>query len=351
MGIGVVEAVVEDHLQTDRGPAPRDFVGVDSRLGQPLGFRKLDPFEPFHHQYATCGKSRIRAGKVGRRVIAEVAGELLHVALLARKIQLAPHCPLILGRDGRRPVVAEVGEPLGQLGQPHEDVHVDGHLFLDVGMEHLDHHRLARVERRAMDLTDRGRGHRLRLELGEERLDRLAQLRLNDLAHHGRRIGRHVLLEVLELLGQLHSHQVGPGAEDLAQLDERRAKLGQRQPQAGFPGVSGNGRPAPGLQQILGEIRPQSADPGRQLVLAQHRQYLIPAAQMPINLRDRVELHRASAVYEADSLLSAVFFSPPVKLASVSGNSTPPMSFITCIIGGSVRAMLWSQPAVALVPF
>ena len=41
---------------------------------------------------------------------------------------------------------------------------------------------------------------------------------------------------------------------------------------------------------------------------------------------------------------------PLARLASVSGNSTPPTSFITCIIGGSVRAMLESQLAVLLLP-
>ena len=51
-------------------------------------------------------------------------------------------------------------------------------------------------------------------------------------------------------------------------------------------------------------------------------------------------------------LVSAVGCCPlPAKLANVSGNSTPPMSFMTCIIGGRVRAMLCSQLAVALVPF
>ena len=85
----------------------------------------------------------------------------------------------------------------------------------------------------------------------------------------------------------LHAHQVGAGAEDLAQLDERRPQFGHGQPQAGFPGMPGDGRAAAGLQQVLGKIRPQPPDPRRQLVLAQHRQDLVPAAQVAVaNLAD-----------------------------------------------------------------
>ena len=36
VGIGVVEAVVEDHLQADGRPAPGHLVGVNAGRGQPL---------------------------------------------------------------------------------------------------------------------------------------------------------------------------------------------------------------------------------------------------------------------------------------------------------------------------
>ena len=109
------------------------------------------------------------------------------------------------------------------------------------------------------------------------------------------RVGRHVLLKLLELVGQLHAHQVGPRADELAQLDEGRAQFGHGHAQAGFPGVPGDGGAAAGLQQVLGEIRPQPPDPRRQFVLAQHRQDFVPAAQVAVDLRDRADFHGTAA--------------------------------------------------------
>ncbi len=207
------------------------------------------------------------------------------------KSSLAPHRPLKLGHDRRRPVVVKLGHHLGHRGQAGEDVHVNRHLLLDVGVEHLDHHGLAGMEPGPMDLSDRGRGHCLGLELGKKLFDRPAELGFDEFSHRLGRIGVNFLLELLEFLGQPDSDQVGPRAENLAELDERRAELGQGQPQAGLPGMPGNGHTAPRLQQVLGKIRPQPADPRRQFVLAQHRHNLVPAAEVAVDLRDGIELH------------------------------------------------------------
>ena len=52
--------------------------------------------------------------------------------------------------------------------------------FLDVGMQDLDDDLLAGVQPRPMDLADRSRGHRPRLELGETLLERPAEFALDD---------------------------------------------------------------------------------------------------------------------------------------------------------------------------
>ncbi len=75
------------------------------------------------------------------------------------------------------------------MRQAGEDVHIDGHFLLDVGMEHLDDDLLAGVELRPMDLPDRGRGHRFGLELGEEFFDRPAKLALDQFSDRLRRVG------------------------------------------------------------------------------------------------------------------------------------------------------------------
>ena len=50
------------------------------------------------------------------------------------------------------------------------------------------------------------------------------------------------------------------------------------------------------------------------------------------------------------SLSPAAGFPSGVSLAMNSGNSTPPMSFMICIIGGIERAMLCRKLVVLLVP-
>ena len=70
MRIGMVEIVVEDHLQADGRPAPGNFVAVDARRRKPLRFRELDAFEHLHRQHAAGGKGGVGARKVrpwGRR--------------------------------------------------------------------------------------------------------------------------------------------------------------------------------------------------------------------------------------------------------------------------------------------
>ena len=153
-------------------------------------------------------------------------------------------------------------------------------------------------------------------------------------------------LKLLELVGQPHAHQVGPGAEELAQLDEGRPQFGHRHAQAGFPGMPGDGGAAAGLQQVLGEIRPQPPDPRRQLVLAQHRQDLVPAAQVAVDLRDRAELHGTDDEGKSAGPLPASLTSPRVVIHSfgVIGHffhdtlHVGSSDFTTCILACMVTA-------------
>jgi hypothetical protein len=108
---------------------------------------------------------------------------------------------------------------------------------------------------------------------------------------HFRRIGGDVVLKLLELGRQLGSHQIGPRAEDLAQLDERGPQFGQRHAHAAFERVARDGCPPGGLQQVLRKFRPQAAHPLGKAVLAEYPKDLAPAVEMAVDLGNGRQSH------------------------------------------------------------
>ena len=125
---------------------------------------------------------------------------------------------------------------------------------LDVGVPHLEHHRLAGLQPRHVDLADRPRSDGVFRELVEQRVDRLPEFLLDQLADHLRRVGGHAVLEVLQFLGQADADQVGAGAEHLPKLDRRRPELLNRQPQTDLPTVAGDRLSLMRLEEVLSEI-------------------------------------------------------------------------------------------------
>jgi hypothetical protein len=142
-----------------------------------------------------------------------------------------------------------------------------------------------------MDLPNRRRRQGHRVELGEHRVPRTTQVLADHPKDHLGRIGGHVVLKLLEFGRQIRSHQIGPRAEDLAQLDECGPQFGQGHAHTAFKGVARDGCPARGLQQVLGELRPQAAHPLGKTVLAEHPEDLAPTVEMAIDLRDGRESH------------------------------------------------------------
>ena len=75
-----------------------------------------------------------------------------------------------------------------------------------------------------MDLGDRRRGQRLAVEAAKTRLERAAEVLLDDPAHVGERLGRHPVAAALELVDQLVGEDALAGGDDLAELDVGRAE-------------------------------------------------------------------------------------------------------------------------------
>ena len=92
------------------------------------------------------------------------------------------------------------GNLLGQLREAGEDVEIDFHAAADAGVLHFHHHVFARRQPRAVRLADRRRGERRRVEIGEQSLERLAELRFDRLADDLRIVAGHAGLQLLQFL-------------------------------------------------------------------------------------------------------------------------------------------------------
>ncbi len=195
------------------------------------------------------------------------------------------------------PIVLELRHALGELRQTGEDVEIDADLLFDAGVLHLHHHRFARLERGGVHLADRRRGQRLLAEPGKQLFQRLAQLAFDHRPHRLGRISRRVFLQLLQLLGQRQTDQVGPRAEHLAQLDERRPELRERQPDARLGRLASQRISRAALEELLGELQIELGHPTRQAVLAEHGEDLNRPIEIAIDLRDGGDFH--------DDLLSA----------------------------------------------
>jgi len=117
---------------------------------------------------------------------------------------------------------------------------------------HLDDDTAAVRQRRAMHLPDRRGSERLRIEVGEQPLDRLTELLLDRLLDLRVRERPHVVLQAAQLGDDVRRHDVGARREQLAELDERRPELVEhlaQVPAARRPLDSGIRRP-PALDRV-----------------------------------------------------------------------------------------------------
>ncbi len=75
MGIGVIKAVAEDHLDEDVGPAPGQLLAIHIELIQMFRVGDRPAFEVLHRQHAAAGELLERARKDDRFVLGEVLAE------------------------------------------------------------------------------------------------------------------------------------------------------------------------------------------------------------------------------------------------------------------------------------
>ena len=231
MRVAVEEAVAEDH----RHPRVGEHLGEPAPLLRPVVERvdvgELRAVDVLEREHARPRVRPVDPRNLDVRVAREVLAEGLRVARLEAVVELLSNRAGELVDEPFR--VDEVERPdalLREAGGLVHEVEVGLDLARRAGPLHLDGDRAPVREDGAMDLADRGCGHRHRVELAEQPLDRLAETLLDHLRRLLVRERRYVVLEAAELGDDVRRQDVRPHREELAELDEGRAELVEHLP-------------------------------------------------------------------------------------------------------------------------
>ena len=232
MGVGVEEAVFQHFADDQARGVHGDAMAVEAGGVEGGQIVNLDAAQPLLHHQAARRMLPVDARHVDELLTLEVLAEAVGVATLAAVVQLLAQGVGELVGHLHRIERHEAGQPLAhQMGDVAEDVEVGVNQALDARPLHLDHHVRPVGQQRGVDLGQRGRGDGRGVEGGEDFRQRPAQLSLDQRQDRLPRVGRHVVLQVAQFGQHCRRQDFRPRAGDLAQLDERRAKLLQRQPQ------------------------------------------------------------------------------------------------------------------------
>jgi hypothetical protein len=137
-----------------------------------------------------------------------------------------------LGNDHRRSQLRDPGVLVFEICRNRfHELEIREHAVLHAIVEHLHRHRRPVGQCRPVHLRNRSRRHRLGVERAEEVGHRGAQLAFDQRLRDTRRIRRDRRLQLPKLLGDVVTDNIRSQAQHLAELDPRRAQLGQCPPQ------------------------------------------------------------------------------------------------------------------------
>jgi hypothetical protein len=230
VGIGVEEPIVEHHLGGDVRGSFGERVPIHARGVERGGVGDLHPIDALQRDDPGRRGLPEHARDLYVGLVGEVAREPLGVTPLREVVQLGAELPRELLRDADHVHACRRLPPAtGAGGAVLQDLEVLLHLLDRAGAADLDHDLGSVVQQRRVRLPDRGGREGVGPERGEGPVDAAAQLALHDLSDHGAGYGRACVLELGQLAAVLGPQQVASRGDDLADLDERRPELLQRQ--------------------------------------------------------------------------------------------------------------------------
>ncbi|BDZ62445.1 hypothetical protein GCM10025873_22360 [Demequina sediminis] len=233
MGVSMEEAVEEELIEHDRGEGVRDVGGVDAGLAKARVIRDLDRGDVLKREHLPRGALPHHGGDSHARLVGEVGREALGVDPLVEIVDLL--------EAGLRELLDQGGHVDAAIDEPHaaqppahlpQRGEVDVHDVADPRALHLDHHvRKAGLggvvlsQARPVCLAQRRGGHRDLIDRRVDLLERHAQLGLRERADRIEGHGRDLVLQVLELLGDLRRQHVESRGHELAELDHQPAQV------------------------------------------------------------------------------------------------------------------------------
>ena len=226
MRIAVEEPVTEDHRHPGLRHQISDGASLLERPTLRIQIGHLDPVEPLERQNpgARIGPEDPRHANV--RMAGEVAVECVRVPRLEPVVELLPdRARELVDKLLRVDEVEGTHSFLGYAGRLIEQRDVGLDLSRRARTLHLDGDLPPVRQRGAMHLSDRGGGDRRLVELREELGDREAEILLDHLLDICDRKRPDVVLQAAQLRDDVGRKDVGPRRQQLAELDEGRAKL------------------------------------------------------------------------------------------------------------------------------
>ena len=233
MHVGVKEAVAKDLHEENLDAVAGKLRNVDVLSAQAVDVADRRADHALHHHHFGGAPVPVHLRHAQHAGVREIASQLAGVGGLQHQIELVMQMTLEFGNDfARAQALAVLPQRFDQQrAAVHQGDIVPDH-GLDAGPQNF-HGGLGAVRQGGeVNLRDRGAGLRDQLEPCEDLRQRLAEHALERLDDAFGRKRRHAILQPRELVGDVGRQQVAPSGQQLAELDEDRAQVFQREPQA-----------------------------------------------------------------------------------------------------------------------